>query len=486
MGGAVIELGYAQPWEPEPEPHWPPHWPPRWLSGPPAWLVTVLVAAATLLTLGAAAPPRNWDPVLSQHDQNTALDFAADDTAYLTTQRTRSARLQAHRPGRPGALWTVNFPGGYPVLELDDDPSLLTLTVYDTDPDGAATGNVVEGRDPRTGRTVWSRPGSGMLALGSDIAVVTDRQEGGGSMPGPATFEQVGSGSEIVVLDPDDGSVVIQGTVGAARGLPDGHIEAVDRRTGRSRWTRAVAPDVLVGSEEAPAGRTRAGSPGRARRVVELALDGRLRLSDAATGETRHEVRLALVGRPLNVAVIGGVAVVHQQAPDGQPRVSVAYDVATGAVSWSRDSQAVAFCGERYLCDSGPGTLTVTDLASRTVRFHGRSDLFTINGDRLVVSWDAVRPQPAGTEVYDLRTGRRSHEYPGWLLASQQDGPGLLVQQMFGATMLVSTVAHDTGRVTVVGRASDWIGTASCTRGARYAGCVGPSGVRIWRLPRDG
>jgi hypothetical protein len=88
--------------------------------------------------------------------------------------------------------------------------------------------------------------------------------------------------------------------------------------------------------------------------------------------------------------------------------------------------------------------------------------------------------------VYDLRTGRRSHEYRGWHLASSGDASSLLLaQQMSGGTMLVSTVAHASGRVTVVGRATDWIGTASCTRGVRYAGCVGPSGVRIWRLPRE-
>ena len=472
MGGAVIELGYAQPWEPEPEA--PPPWAPRL----PAWLVPALVAAVTLLSLGAAATPKQWDPVLSQRDQNTSLDFAADDTAYLTTQRTRSGRLQAYRPGRAGALWTANFPGGHPVPRLDADPTLLTVAVYDADPDGQGTGNAVQGRDPRTGGTLWTRPGTGLLGMGAEVAVVTNRQEGGGSVPGPATFDRLGldSPSAVVVLDPVDGSV-ISTQQAATPTWPDGRIEGVDRRTGRSRWTRTVAADVLIGSEDVPIG--------RAPRVVELALDGRLRLSDPTTGETLHETRLALVGRPLHVSVIGGVVAVHQQPPAGDPRVSMVYDVATGATSVSRDTQTTALCGENYLCAFEPGTLTVTDVASGSVRFRGRSDLFMINGDRLVVSWEAVLPQPAGTQVYDLRTGRRSQDYPGWLLASYEDGASLLVQQMSGRTLLVSTVAHTSGRVTVVGRATDWIGTASCTRGARYAGCAGPSGVRIWRLPRE-
>lgn len=479
MGGAVIELGYAQPWEPEPEP------PPRWPPSLPGWLMPALVAAVTLLSLGAAATPKRWDPVLSQGDQNTSLDFGADDTAYLTTQRTRSGRLQAYRPGRAGALWTANFPGGHPVPILDADPTLLTLTVYDADPDGEATGNAVQGRDPGTGRMLWTRPGSGLLGIGADIAVVTNRQEGNGSVPGPASFDEMGQRSgAAVVLDPVDGSVV--GTSRAATPTwPEGRIEAVDRRTGRSRWTRTVAADVLLGNDEVLTGGASNRAADRAPRVVELALDGRLRLSDPATGETLHETRLALVGRPLHVSVTGGVVVVHQRPPADDPRESVAYDLATGAANWSRDSQTTSFCGERYACAFEPGTLTVTDLASGSVRFRGRSDLFMINGDRLIVSWEADRPRPAGTEVYDLRTGRRSQEYRGWLLASYEEGDSLLVQQMAGWTLLVSTVAHASGRVTVVGRATGWMGTASCTRGVRYVGCAGPSGVRIWRLPRE-
>ncbi|GAA0909440.1 hypothetical protein GCM10009558_013820 [Virgisporangium aurantiacum] len=165
--------------------------------------------------------------------------------------------------------------------------------------------------------------------------------------------------------------------------------------------------------------------------------------------------------------------------------MSVGYDLATGTTSWSQDTQTTSFCGERYRCASEPGTLTVTDLASGSVRFRGRSDLFMVNGDRLIVSWEAILPRPAGTQVYDLRTGRRSQDYRGWFLASFEDGASLLVQQTSGGTLLVSTVAHASGRVTMVGRATGWIGTASCTRGVRYAGCVGPSGVRIWRLPRE-
>jgi hypothetical protein len=471
MGGAVIELGFAQPWEPEPEP--PPRWPPK----PPTWLVPALVAAVTLLTLGAAAAPRRWDPVLSQRDQNTALHFGADDTAYLTIQRSRSARLQAFRPDRAGALWTVNFPGGYPLPVLRDDPGLLTLTVFDADPDGRATGNAVQGHDPRTGRMVWTRPGSGLLSLDAEVAVVTNRQEGGGSLPGPAADDRFGlaPGAGVVTVNPLDGSVI---AVPAPRPAPPGgRIEAVDRRTGQSRWARTVAPDVLIGTEEVPAER----SP----RIVELAADGRLRLSDPRTGDVRHESRITLVGRPLHASVTGDVVLVHQAPADGGPRVSVAYDLASGAPRWSQDTESTSFCGERYLCASEPGTLTVTDLASGSVRFRGRSDLFLIEGDRLIVSWEAALPRPAGTQVYDLRTGRRSREYRGWFLASFEFGSSLLVQQMSGRTLLVSTVAHASGRVTVVGRATDWTGTASCTRGDRYVGCVGPSGVRIWRLPRE-
>ena len=100
VGGAVIELGLARPWEPEPPP--PPRWPPRWPPRLPRWLVPVVVTVATLLAVTAAVPHRRWDPVLSLREANTTLRFGPDGTAYVTTHRTRSARLQAYRPGRAG------------------------------------------------------------------------------------------------------------------------------------------------------------------------------------------------------------------------------------------------------------------------------------------------------------------------------------------------------------------------------------------------
>jgi hypothetical protein len=56
MSGAVIELGPAEPWEPEPQP--PPRWPPH----VPAWLLPVVVVVATLLAVAAAAPPIDGTP----------------------------------------------------------------------------------------------------------------------------------------------------------------------------------------------------------------------------------------------------------------------------------------------------------------------------------------------------------------------------------------------------------------------------------------
>ena len=167
--------------------------------------------------------------------------------------------------------------------------------------------------------------------------------------------------------------------------------------------------------------------------------------------------------------------------------MAVTYDLASGAeVRRSRDTDPAGTCAERYVCAVEPGSLTITDAASGAVRYRGRSDQHLIDGDRLIVSWEAVRPEPANTQVYDLRTGRRLHEYPGWRLATYNPGADVLVQELSGDTLLVSTVDPGTGRRVVAGRATGWTGFAACTRGERYVGCVGPSGLRVWRLPPAG
>jgi hypothetical protein len=443
MSGAVIELGLAEPWEPEPSS--PTRWPPR----VPGWLLPVAVVAATLLAVTGAAPPHRWDPVLAIGDTNSGLWFGPDDTAYVTTQRSRSTRLQAHRLGRKGALWTVNILGGYPV-PITQTGSGLPLMVFDTDPSGRG-GNQVQEREAKTGALVWSRSGMGLVGLGPDVTVVSDRQEVGGPVPGPS------------------------GEVEAHPGV----LEAVDRRTGRSRWTRQVPPDVLVGSTEM--GVTR---DGPAPMIIELSTDGRLRLSDASTGATRREARFALVGRPLSIYLSDHQAIVYQQPPaPAVEQLSVTYDLISGAELSRQNTSTAAFCSERYLCVSEPGQLTVTDLASGAVRFHGHSEQHLIDGDRLIVSWEPRWPEPAGTEVYDLRTGRRLNAYPGWRVANFDSDTVLLALDLSGGGALVAVRDDHTGHLTVAGRAKGWTGTMSCTRGTRFFGCVGVSGLRVWRLP---
>lgn len=444
MGGSVIELDLSQPWQPEPPPA------SRWPRRPPAWFLPVLVTVATLLTVTAAAAPRRREPVLSLREPNTTVRFGPDDTTYVMTQRTRGGRLQAYPPGGSRPRWTVNFPGGHPApFPVDDDPGLLVLTVFGTDPDGSGTGNLVQGRDAHTGGLLWSRPETSLLGFGAEVAVVIDR----GESTGPAS----GAGRPAV-------------------------IETVDRRTGQRRSVREVPPGVLVGWSDGL--------------VIELADDGRLRLSDAATGATRGEARLTLAGDPLFVYVSGANLVVYQQvrADDGPAaQTAVTYDLASGVERSRGGIPAGGDCTGRYRCEAEPGRLTVVDAASGTVRYRGPGDRYVLSGDRLVVTRAPALGRPVSTQVVDLRTGRLERSLPGWSYAGSERstagwyGTGrrprtiLVIQPLAASGMLVAALDAATGRLAVLGRTTDWVGEGSCWRGARLVGCSGPAGVRVWR-----
>lgn len=422
----VIELDPAAPWEPESPPA------PR---RPPRWLLPAVVAVVTVVTVTAAVPPVRRDPVLSLREANTTLRFGSDDTVYVMTQRTRSGRLQAYPPGRTRPAWTVNFPGGYPVPVSLDDPDLVLLTVFDADPNVQDDGESVQARDARTGQLRWDRPGMGLLGSGIDVAVVTDRRESGVPVSAPDT--------------------------------PGHTVEALDRRTGRTRWTRTVPPDVLVGWADDT--------------VVHLAPDGLVRLDDAATGTTRREVRIAPTGRPFHAFVDRGLLVVYQDGDRPDTPTSVGYDLDTGEERWRRGTLLGGECGDRWLCSDDPGQLTVTDAGSGAVRYRGPSDNFVIRGDRLIVSSAPAPGGPAVTEIHDLATGRRVHTLPAWTLVGINE-TDLVIQHLAGSGLLVATVDAATGRLTTLGRATDWSGTATCHHGVRSVGCFGTSGVRVWRV----
>jgi hypothetical protein len=306
--------------------------------------------------------------------------------------------------------------------------------VFDADPAGSGTGNAVQARDARTGALLWSRPGMNLVGISAGVAVVTNRWESGGP-----------------------------GRVAPVRDV----VEAVDRRTGASRWTRPVPADVLLGWGTDV--------------VVELDPDGKLRVSDITTGELRRESRIVLTARPFYVSVDDGLARVGQQLPGGDPadQIVVSYDLATGAEHRREDPLRFSECIGRYRCRTDSGLLTVTDAASGAVRYSGPGDRYVLRGDRLIVTADA-----GGTRVHDLRTGRRLYALPGWIYADADQEGNLMVQPLAGSGLLVAALDETTGRLTVLGRTTDWSGIAYCLRGVRHVGCAGTSGVRIWRPDR--
>ncbi len=425
-----------------------------------------MVALATLASVAAATPAPRWDPVLFRQLANAGLTLGPDDTAYLVLQRSRAARLQAYRPGRAGVAWTVDFPGANPFPIATDDPGLLIVSVFDADPGRRRLVSAVQGRDARTGALLWSRPGLGVLAIAGNVVVLTNRQEWGGTVAGPVSA---------AFAAPE-----------APAPLPaGGSIEAVDRWTGRTRWTRALEPGAVLG---------RASRDGRSL-VADLRPDGLLRLRDADTGAERYTLGLALAGRPLSVHV-PGLVMVRQDGvgadddPDvvrftGPPQTAAAYDPDTGAERWRHDLRLAAPCGDRYLCGYEGDETIVTDPTTGTTVYRGVVDAFGFRDGRLIVSWHPRDPGPAaGTATYDLRTGQRLRSYPGWRLADLDPARSDVVAQLTaGGGLIVGTLDPATGRISVVGRTDGWSGDPLCTRNDRYVGCVGERGVWLWRLP---
>jgi hypothetical protein len=90
----------------------------------------------------------------------------------------------------------------------------------------------------------------------------------------------------------------------------------------------------------------------------------------------------------------------------------------------------------------------------------------------------------AGSELWDLATGRKLRSFGPWHLATDDPRDGdLMAQTGIGGVLMVAVLDLDSGTARMIGRARDWIGDPYCTFGHRYLGCTGPGGVRIWRVP---
>ena len=456
----MIELDLSRPWDADDPLGFGERPPAHGWRNPPRWLVPTLLAVVVAAVLGGAAAPQRHDPVLALRIPSADLIFGRDDTAFLFQQRSRSGRLQAYRPERPGPLWTVDYPNGNPVPVVTTDPGLVLVSVYDANP-GQGSETLTEARDSRTGRKLWQRTGMGIIGQSSGILFVTDYFGWDGADVDPAR---------------------------------PGKVEAVDVRTGTALWSHAVGNRTLF----APVPVRPSGPPFDARAdadgLAELDQDGMLRVLDPASGEVRHTIRLPLSGPALNLTVQDGMAVVGESRPAQDPsgpdrgiESIVAYDLETGEERWRAEAPDYAMpCGERYICGYGPQRLTVADPETGDVRYEGQAERTSFRGNLLVVS----RPVGVsggvmtGSEVWDLTTGRKLRSLGAWYMVTEDPrASDLAAQNGVGGVLMIAKLDLRTGTARVIGRARDWLGDASCTFGRRYLGCTGPGGVRVWRLP---
>jgi outer membrane protein assembly factor BamB len=453
----MIELDLSRPWDADDPLGLGERGPVHGWRNPPPWLVPTLLGVLIAAVLGGAATPPRRDPVLAQQAVNGGLAFGRDDIAFLYQQRTRSGRVQAYRLDRPGVLWTVDYPNGNPVPTATTDPGLVLVAIYPANPSQPSE-NRIEARESRTGRRLWQRSGVGIVDVSGGLVIVTDYRGWGGN-------------DELA---------------------QPGTVEAVEARTGVTRWSHAIDHRTLLAAERVlpPGPRDpEIGADG----VAELDQEGVLRVLDPRTGTVRSTVRLALSGPPLGLMIQDGTAVVTGGRPGDDPLSQtsgpvsvVGYDVRTGQARWHTEAPDFAQpCGARYLCEYSQAGLTVTEPNTGDVRYRGPIDQVSFRGDLVLVSRSVpTGGLPGGSELWNLASGRKVRSFGSWHLVTADPRDGNLVAQTgIDGVLLVALLDLRTGTARVIGRARDWVGDPYCTFGHRYLGCTGPGGVRIWRLP---
>ena len=369
--------------------------------------------------------------------------FGLDDTVYLVDQGSMAAyRVEAG--GRP--LWQVDTGSVYPFVIATEDPGLIVVDM------GAVNSAVrsVQVRDSRTGAVRWERASLGAFEVAGDTVVLTD------------------------VAD------VANAVAGVAPPGASGAFLGVDLRTGRTRWSRRVAPGTVLGYRYLTPSLLSSAA-------AELSSDGWLRMIDLATGADRQVVRLALAGTPGSVAVRGDLVVV-QQAGAVESRIVVGYDLATGAQRWRVENLSNVWpCDERWLCVFGDNATSVIDPVTGATLYRGQNFQLTIHGDRLL-AWNQHRPGSvgAGAALFDLGTGRPIRSYGRWQVAMDDPDRGILATQLDADDrLLVARLDLETGAATVLGIADDWHGDLGCTWGRQYIACRGEDGYRVWPITDD-
>lgn len=463
MTGTLIELDVSEPWQP-PERAPGRRLPSRWLVGP-----LVIVAMLVGISGGAAAQP--LDAVL-EIDRAGGSQLAFGPDRVYTFNYGSTALFEAYPLGATEPMWKIDLEGEVAVPQAVDG-DLLVLNVFDPQAVGGQyREDTTQVRDARTGRLLWRRTDGGVLAVTDDLVIMAARRD--------AWFGDLQPGEE----------------------RPERTMYAYDRRTGEPRWTRTVAR----GTSWARRYGWQYDTTGP---VIEIDAAGRLRVSDLVTDAERFNVQLDVVGPVAGLELWGDVAVVRQfrpgdrtvpielPAPPGSviyrqfPQILSGYDLATGQRRWRfEDEGYLTPCGDAYLCEFSRLPPTIIDPLTGAVVFRsgGVGDVgYTVRGDRVISSPEVTTGGSGGVAVLsDLRTGKEIRSFGPWTVVGEDPDRGVLVAHDGGRGVLVVAVLDlDTGDVSVIGRARNWSGRATCEWADRYVGCSGQDGFRMWRVPAE-
>ncbi len=246
----------------------------------------------------------------------------------LPLRLRRGERLAS--PPRPG-------PGGTEVAPLwatdVKSPVWAGVTFADGLVYAGTDGGVLHALEASTGRTLWTFAAGGALRSPATVAgdtVYVPADDGVlyalGARSGKERWRQRVNSSPVVRLPFDDpksrydragSGVVVAGEI-LYLGTHDGHVLALDRSTGRKRWSFA-ADDSVLAAPSLDAGRLYFGSYG-----------GHVYALDAGAGTLlwKHDTRRPVVSTP---AVARGKVLVGSRSYD-----FLALDAKTGVPAWTR------------------------------------------------------------------------------------------------------------------------------------------------------
>jgi hypothetical protein len=424
----MIELDIATPWEP-PDPA-------SAEAAMPAWVTLAAALMVFLGTIAAGAPAHSVAPFVSVETGAREIRFGTDVGYLLNHLNGQRAELSGYRLSDGVRIWQTSLTGWVSQWLVDGERVALTRQRSGEISSGQATTEVYDGA---TGLTKWSRTGVTLVAVNRDAVVVRERVDGR-----------------------------VLGTRAPARQLL-----ALAWDSGDVRWEWFTHDGTIWASEAGPTG------PAGQRRMVELDADGGVRAIDLLTGQPSPTVQIDPPGTANLVVAGDGVLVVRDGSPGDGLR---GYDLATGRLLWSLNHRSfLAPCG-KYLCGETGAVPTVLDTTGQ-VRWRAANEArFMVVGDRLLAPAGGVYGLP-GSQLVELSTGRVIRAYGDWQMISEPVNGRALAVINERQALTVGIVDIESGNAIVVGRATDWIGQATCASGARHIGCTNGLRLVLWRVP---